>query len=86
MTATLNITYAGRSGDVSVGATVTDHDARRIAAEVIRSGTIPGIHSPRLRDTDLEDFVIDRFHEDGRATLYLRPKVPFGDVERVSEI
>lgn len=83
MTASLNITYGGRSGSVDVGATITDQDARRIATEVLRTGGLPDMHHPRLADHDLEDFIVDRFHENGGTVFYLRPKVPFGDVERV---
>lgn len=83
MTASLNITYQGRSGTVAVGATITDQDARSIATEVLRTGGLEGMHHPRLADRELEHFVVDRFHENGETVFYLRPKVPFGDVERV---
>lgn len=84
--ATLNITYGGRSADVQVGASVTDADVRLIAAEVMRHGQLAEIHEPHIRVTDLDNFVVDRFQANGRTTIYLRPKVPFGDMERVSEI
>ena len=77
--ATLNITYDGRSGSVMVGNTVTDVDVRMIAAEVMRYGSLPELHFPKILASDLDSFVVDRFQDDGKTTIYLRPRVPFGE-------
>lgn len=79
--AILNITYEGMSGDVpgEIDDGVTDGDLRRIAVEVVRSGDIRGLHIASLADDAFDGFVVDRLQDpDGKARIYLRPKVPFG--------
>lgn len=80
--ARLNITIRGRNGDLPepVAIDLPDEDVRRIAAEAVRAGTIPGIGDVGA-DADFSDFVVDRFPPGaGRDFHYLmlRPKVPFG--------
>lgn len=74
----LNITYAGRSGDVPevLAGSESDDDLRRYAVELIRAGTVVGLHVPDLAPDALDNFVIDRLPTLGR--VYVRPKVPFG--------
>ena len=77
--AMLNVTFQGRSGSVKVGNTITAMDARRIAVELLRTGSLPGV--PRYADMTadaLDSFVLDTHHGGGETTFYLRPKVPFG--------
>ena len=76
--AQLNITYNGLSADypLELDAQVTDHDIRRIAVEVVRSGGVHGLHVPHLADGAFDNFVVDRMQNGQR--IYLRPKVPFG--------
>lgn len=79
--AILNITYGGMSVDYpfDVDARMSDHDVRRVAVEVVRSGELPGLHIANLSDDAFDHYVVDRMHR--RATkerIYLRPKVPFG--------
>ncbi len=77
--ATLNITYQGRSGSVYVGDTITLTDARRIALEVLRTGSLGmDMKHAYLGDSALDQFVLDSHQENGETTFYLRPKVPFG--------
>ncbi|MBS2031899.1 MAG: hypothetical protein JST54_28640 [Deltaproteobacteria bacterium] len=79
--ATLNITYNGMSADVpmELETRVTDHDIRRIAVEVVRSGGVPGLHLANLAENAFDHFVVDRFvSPQGADRIYLRPKVPFG--------
>jgi hypothetical protein len=74
----LNITFNGLSADypLELDALVTDHDIRRIAVEVVRSGGVHGLHVPHLLDGAFDNFVVDRLQNGQR--IYLRPKVPFG--------
>jgi len=77
----LNITYNGHSADLpdELDDPVGDDDIRRIAVEVVRDGSLPGLHVPDLDDRAFTDFVVDRFDTvDGGPRIYLRPKVPFG--------
>jgi hypothetical protein len=77
----LNITWNGMSADVAVDMELTtnDRDVKRIAAELIRSGDVPGLHVRDLRQDAFADYVVDRFDTpDGGKRLFLRPKVPFG--------
>ncbi len=76
--ATLNITYQGLSADyaLELDPGVSDRDVKRIAVEVVRSGSVPGLHLPTLADDAFEHFVVDRLQNGLR--LYVRPKVPFG--------
>jgi hypothetical protein len=79
--ATLNITYDGMSADVPVelDRPVSDTDVRRIAAELVRSGGVPGLHLSNLREDVFQHYVVDRFRgARGDERIYLRPKVPFG--------
>ena len=77
----LNITYHGQSADYHLG---LDHDAsdadiRRIAWEVLRSGSIRGMHVPELAESAFRGYVVDRLRApNGERRIYLRPKVPFG--------
>jgi hypothetical protein len=77
----LNITYHGQSADydLAIDNATTDGDIRRIAAELVRSGGIRGLHVPSLREDELQHYVVDRLNgPDGEHRIYLRPKVPFG--------
>jgi hypothetical protein len=79
--AILNITYQGMSADydLSLDFAATDEDIRRIAVEVVRSGSIHGLHVAQLDPRELDGYVVDRLKApDGSARIYLRPKVPFG--------
>jgi len=79
--AILNITYAGRSADLAVHLDdqIADADIKRIAAEMLRSGELAGLHVTNLPAGAFRDFVIDRsVDSNGVRRFYLRPKVPFG--------
>lgn len=79
--ATLNITYDGVSVDypLDVDYQLADKDIRRIAAELVRSGGLRGLHRPHLSPDAFRHHVVDRFDTPyGGRRLYLRPKVPFG--------
>lgn len=79
--AILNITLNGISADypIEVEYELSNHDVRRIAVEVVRSGEIPGLHLAALDERTFDHYVVDRFHSpDGKRRIYLRPKVPFG--------
>jgi hypothetical protein len=79
--AILNITYQGLSADypLELDAQLSDADVRRIAVEVLRAGSVPGLALPELPDAAFQHFVVDRFTSpQGQVRLYLRPKVPFG--------
>jgi hypothetical protein len=73
--AILNVTYNGLSENypLELDAQVTDADVRRIAIEVVRSGSVALGQVP---DNAFDNFVIDRMQSGER--IYLRPKVPFG--------
>ena len=77
----LNITLQGVSVDhtLEFDGEPHDGDVKRIALELVRSGSIPGLHVAGLPDDAFDDYVVDRFNtpEAGRR-LFLRPKVPFG--------
>jgi hypothetical protein len=80
--AILNITFSGTSADLPdpIDESLSDADVRRIAVEVVRSGSVPGLHVAGLGDNAFDQFVVDRLRDpDGEMRLYLRPKVPFGD-------
>ena len=77
----LNITYQGQSADYQLGLdySASDADIRRIAWEVVRSGSIRGMHVPHLLDDAFRGYVVDRLRApNGEQRIYLRPKVPFG--------
>ncbi|HUJ61019.1 MAG TPA: hypothetical protein VLX92_21095 [Kofleriaceae bacterium] len=79
--AILNITYQGQSADyeLALDFAPSDADIQRIAVEVVRSGSIRGLHVPNLPQNAFQAFVIDRLTgPDGEQRIYLRPKVPFG--------
>lgn len=83
--AILNITYNGLSVDykVAIDARMNDRDIRRTAAELIRSGDLPGLQIAALPDNAFDHYVVDRLHtargaEAAGTRIYLRPKVPFG--------
>lgn len=80
--AILNVTLEGVSADYprEIDSNLSDRDIKRIAEEVIRSGEIPGLRIDISPDVFM-NFVVDRFTTpEGDIRLYLRPKVPFGDV------
>ena len=77
----LNITYQGHSADyhLALDYDASDADIRRIAWEVVRSGSIRGMHAPDLPESAFRGFVVDRLRgPNGERRIYLRPKVPFG--------
>ena len=79
--ARLNITWNGSNGDLPdlVPYDAGDADLKRIAAEGIGAGYIPGIDAARR--IDLGDFVVDRFPATGEVgvnRIFIRPKTPFG--------
>lgn len=77
----LNITYRGQSADyeLKIDYEATDEDIRRIAWEVVRSGSLRGLHDPRLPQNAFAAYVVDRLRSPGgERRIYLRPKVPFG--------
>jgi hypothetical protein len=79
--AILNITYGGRSADMpgALDDRTDDADVKRIAAEVLRSGGVPGLRVHNLPSSAFHHFVVDRITDhNGVLRLYLRPKVPFG--------
>jgi hypothetical protein len=79
--AILNITYQGHSADyqLAIDHHASDGDIRRIAAEVVRAGGVPGLYLPHLDHDAFRQFVVDRLRgPDGQQRIYLRPKVPFG--------
>ena len=79
--AILNITYNGLSVDYprEIDPRTSDHEIRRIAAEIVRSGGLPGLHIANLSDHAFDHYVVDRFGGARKdARIYLRPKVPFG--------
>jgi hypothetical protein len=77
----LNITYQGQSADyhLSLDYHASDADIRRIAWEVVRSGSVRGLHAPHIAEDAFRAFVVDRLRgPNGEQRVYLRPKVPFG--------
>ena len=77
----LNITYQGLSADyeLALDEGVTDGDIRRVAIEVVRSGSVRGLHLPDLALDAFTTYVVDRLKSpSGETRIYLRPKVPFG--------
>jgi hypothetical protein len=78
----LNITLQGVSADhpLEFDGEPRDADVKRIAVELVRSGTLAGIQVKGLPETAFDDYVVDRFDTpEGGRRLFLRPKVPFGD-------
>jgi hypothetical protein len=79
--AILNITYQGQSADyeLELDFAASDDDIRRIAVEVVRSGSVRGLYIAQLAPNAFDHFVIDRLRDaDGAQRIYVRPKVPFG--------
>jgi hypothetical protein len=79
--AILNITYGGFSADYpfELDGFLSDAEVRRLAAEVVRAGHVPGLHVKNLTDRAFAHYVVDRFKGPGGVDrIYLRPKVPFG--------
>lgn len=77
----LTITYQGQQGDLPdlVLFDLDDDAIKRIAAESVGSGYVPGIDT--YVQVDFNDFVVDRFparHDIPYNRLSLRPKTPFG--------
>lgn len=83
--AILNITYNGLSVDYALDAAhrLSDADIRRIAVELVRSGSLRGLMIANLHDSAFDNYVVDRFANPngGGERIYLRPKVPFGAAE-----
>ena len=77
----LNITLQGVSADhpLEFDAEPRDDDVKRVAVELIRSGSLPGLHVGGLSENVFDQYVVDRFDTpEGGRRLFLRPKVPFG--------
>jgi hypothetical protein len=78
--ARLNVTIHGQNGDYPdpVAFDSSDAEIKRIAAEAIHTGYIPGIEADRY--VRLDDFVVDRFPATAELPprLMVRPKTPFG--------
>ncbi len=79
--ARLNITWAGSNGDLPdpVPYDSSDAEVKRMAAEAVRAGYVPGVRAEGR--VDLSDFVVDRFPASAEvpmARLFVRPKTPFG--------
>lgn len=72
----LNITWDGTNGDLPdlVSADATDSQIRDWAAEAVRNGDVPGITADP--NVNFSDFVVDRYP----PKIFLRPKVPFGQI------
>lgn len=86
--ATLNITYNGLSVDypMDIDHGLSDKDVRRIAVEIVRSGSARGLHIANLSDRAFDGYVVDRFETPhGGRRVYLRPKVPFGATLRAGD-
>lgn len=80
--AKLTITYNGQQGDLpdEVMFDSSDNELKRMAAEAVRGGDIPGIDG--VADVDLADFVVDRFPQRDDVPfnrVSIRPKTPFGN-------
>jgi hypothetical protein len=75
----LNITYNGLSADchLELDSHASDRDVKRIAVEMIRSGSVPGLVLHSLPADTFDHYVVDRLGKNDQR-LYLRPKVPFG--------
>jgi hypothetical protein len=79
--AILNITWNGVSADTRVDFDLraSDHDVKRVAVEMIRSGGINGMYVRDLPAAAFDHYVVDRFDTpEGGQRIFLRPKVPFG--------
>jgi hypothetical protein len=79
----LNITLQGVSVDHEVlfDGEPRDADVRRIAVELVRSGSLPGLHVGGLPEETFDGYIVDRFDTpEGGRRLFLRPKVPFGAI------
>lgn len=77
----LNVTLQGVSADhqLEFDGEPRDADVKRVAIELIRSGSIPGLHVGGLSDSVFDNYVVDRFDTpEGGRRVFLRPKVPFG--------
>ena len=79
--AKLNITYRGQQGDLPDAVTydTSDMDIKRMAAEAVRQGYVPGINAHET--PDFEEFVVDRFPAHPEVPynrLSIRPKTAFG--------
>jgi hypothetical protein len=79
----LNITLQGVSADHALEFDMEprDADVKRVAVELVRSGSLSGLHIGGLSEHAFDDYVIDRFDTpEGGRRLFLRPKVPFGGI------
>jgi hypothetical protein len=78
--ARLNITWAGKNGDLPdpVPYDAPDGDVKTWAAEAVQGGGIPGLDPDP--NVNFGDFIVDRFEaaEGLPNRLFLRPKTPFG--------
>lgn len=78
--AKLNITYAGEQGDLPapIPFDIDDDEVRRIAAEAIRAGTVPGIDADPT--ASLDGFIVKPYGaRDGLPNrIVIRPATPYG--------
>jgi hypothetical protein len=84
----LNVTLQGVSADhpLEFDTEPRDADVKRVAVELIRSGSIAGLHLGGIAANVFDDYVVDRFDTpEGGRRLFLRPKVPFGSTAVVGE-
>ncbi|VAW81681.1 hypothetical protein MNBD_GAMMA12-734 [hydrothermal vent metagenome] len=79
--AILNVTIDGISVDYphEIDFTLADNEIRRIATELVRSASLPGVLSKSTANKFFHHSVVDRFDTfEGGKRIYLRPRVPFG--------
>jgi hypothetical protein len=79
--ALVNVTWAGRNGDLPdpVAFDATDSQVKAWVEEAVGGGGVAGI--PADTAIDLSDFVVDRFQATEATPynrLFVRPKTPFG--------
>ena len=79
--ARVNITYAGKNGDLPdpVSFDATEGDIKGWVSEALRTGGVPGIEAAAF--VDLHDYVVDRFSSNEARPfnlIQLRPKTAFG--------
>lgn len=77
--AVLNVTWGGQNGNLAdaVPYDLSDAEIRRVAAEAVSSGAVPGVSSGRA---DFSGFVVDRYPatEALPDRIFLRPKTEYG--------
>jgi hypothetical protein len=77
----LNITLQGVSADypLEFDGEPVDADVKRTAVELVRSGSLDGLHVAGLPADTFDEYMVDRFNTpEGGRRFFLRPKVPFG--------